>query len=125
MQGQEEQRVNAMAQQKAAQEQEMNALRMQQVRGTIGQQEREVKSQAVAQKTAMFRDRLLRAPNAAAARDIIKRQYADPDVGAVLSQVVRWTNPLPKCQMIRFSLRHTAPENQWTWPNGLSRKCRR
>ena len=86
MQGQEEQRVNAMAQQKAAQEQEMNALRMQQVRGTIGQQEREVKSQAVAQKTAMFRDRLLRARDPNSVRELVKMQYADPDVGAVLSQ---------------------------------------
>ena len=93
MQGQEEQRVNALAQQKMAQEQqkmaqdqEMNALRMQQVRGAIGQQEREVKSQAVAQKTAMFRDRLLRARDPNSVRELVKMQYADPDVGAVLSQ---------------------------------------
>jgi hypothetical protein len=85
-QGQEEQRVNAMAQQKAAQDQEMNALRMQQVRGAIGQQEREVKSQAVAQKTAMFRVRLLRARDPNSVRELVKMQYADPDVGAVLSQ---------------------------------------
>ena len=90
MQGQEEQRVNALAQQKMAQEQqkmaqdqEMNALRMQQVRGAIGQQEREVKSQAVAQKTAMFRDRLLRARDPNSVRELVKMQYADPDVGAV------------------------------------------
>lgn len=93
MQGQEEQRVNALAQQKMAQDQqkmaqdqEMNALRMQQVRGAIGQQEREVKSQAVAQKTAMFRDRLLRARDPNSVRELVKMQYADPDVGAVLSQ---------------------------------------
>jgi hypothetical protein len=86
VQGQEEQRVNALAQQKMAQDQEMNALRMQQVRGAIGQQEREVKSQAVAQKTAMFRDRLLRARDPNSVRELIKMQYADPDVGAVLSQ---------------------------------------
>jgi hypothetical protein len=86
VQGQEEQRVNAMAQQKAAQDQEMNALRMQQVRGAIGQQEREVKSQAAAQKTGMFRDRLLRARDPNSVRELIKMQYADPDVGAVLSQ---------------------------------------
>lgn len=85
-QGQEEQRVNAMAQQKMAQEQEMNALRMQQVRGTIGQQEREVKSQAAAQKTAMFRDRLLRARNPDSVRELVKMQYADPDLGPVVSQ---------------------------------------
>jgi hypothetical protein len=86
MQGQEEVRANAMAQQKAAQDQEMNALRMQQVRGAIGQQEREVKSQAAAQKTGMFRDRLLRARDPNSVRELIKMQYADPDVGAVLSQ---------------------------------------
>ena len=86
MQGQEEVRANAMAQQKAAQDQEMNALRMQQVRNTIGQQEREVKSQAAAQKTGMFRDRLLRARDPNSVRELIKMQYADPDVGAVLSQ---------------------------------------
>ena len=86
VQGQEEQRVNAMAQQKMAQDQEMNALRMQQVRGAIGQQEREVKSQAAAQKTGMFRDRLLRARDPNSVRELIKMQYADPDVGAVLSQ---------------------------------------
>jgi hypothetical protein len=86
MQGQEEQRVNAMALQQAAQEQEMNALRMQQVRGTIGQQEREVKSQAAAQKTAMFRDRLLRARNPDSVRELVKMQYADPDLGPVVSQ---------------------------------------
>jgi hypothetical protein len=86
VQGQEEQRVNAMAQQKAAQDQEMNALRMQQTRNAIGQQEREVKSQAVAQKTAMFRERLLRARDPNSVRELVKMQYADPDVGAVLSQ---------------------------------------
>jgi hypothetical protein len=86
VQGQEEQRVNAMAQQKMAQDQEMNALRMQQVRGAIGQQEREVKSQAAAQKTSMFRERLLRARDPNSVRELIKMQYADPDVGAVLSQ---------------------------------------
>jgi hypothetical protein len=86
MQGQEEVRANAMAQQKAMQDQEMNALRMQQVRGAIGQQEREVKSQAAAQKTGMFRERLLRARDPNSVRELIKMQYADPDVGAVLSQ---------------------------------------
>lgn len=85
-QGQEEQRVNALAQQKMVQDQEMNALRMQQLRGVIGEQEREAKAKTVAQKTAMFRDRLLRAPDANTARELVKMQYADPDVGVVLSQ---------------------------------------
>jgi hypothetical protein len=86
MQGQEQQRVNALAQQKAAQEQEMNALRMQQVRGAIGQQEREVKAQTAAQKTGMFRERLLRARDPDAVRELVKMQYADPDLGPLLSQ---------------------------------------
>ena len=85
-QGQEEQRVNAMAQQKAVQDQEMNALRRQQMTGQIQAQEDTRRRQTVADKTGMFRERLLRAPNAQAARELVKMQYADPDVGAVLSQ---------------------------------------
>lgn len=86
VQGQEEQRVNALNQQKAAQEQEFNALRLQQTRGAISKQEREVKAQAAAQKTAMFRERLLRARDPNSVRELVKMQYADPDVGALLSQ---------------------------------------
>ena len=86
MQGQEQQRVNALAQQKMAQEQEFNALRMQQTRGAISQQQRQEKAQAVAQKTGMFRERLLRAPNPNAVRELVKMQYADPDLGPILSQ---------------------------------------
>jgi hypothetical protein len=85
-QGQEQQRVNALTQQKMAQDKEMNALRLQQVRGEIGQQERKVKAETAAQKTAMFRDRLLRASNPNSVRELVKMQYADPDVGALLSQ---------------------------------------
>jgi len=86
LQGQQATMDREMAQQKMAQDQEMNALRMQQVRGAISQQEREVKSQNVAQKTAMFRERLLRARDPNSVRELVKMQYADPDVGAVLSQ---------------------------------------
>ena len=86
MQGQEQQRVNALAQQKMAQEQEFNALRMQQTRGAISQQQRQEKAQNAAQKTAMFRERLLRAPNPNAVRELVKMQYADPDLGPILSQ---------------------------------------
>jgi hypothetical protein len=92
-QGQEEQRTNALTQQKMAQEQDMNALRrqqaelqMQQTRGTIQDQESARRNQVVAQKTSMFRDRLLRAPTPEAARELVKMQYADPDVGGLLSQ---------------------------------------
>lgn len=86
VQGQEEQRVNALNQQKAAQEQEFNALRLQQTRGAISKQESEMKAQAAAQKTAMFRERLLRARDPNAVRELVKMQYADPVVGALLSQ---------------------------------------
>jgi hypothetical protein len=86
VQGQEAATQNALAQQKMAQDKEMNALRVQQVRGEIGQQERKVKAETAAQKTAMFRDRLLRASNPNSVRELVKMQYADPDVGALLSQ---------------------------------------
>ena len=85
-QGQEEQRVNALAQQKMGQEQEMNTLRVQQLRGTIGEQEATRKKQSLLDKTGMFRERLLRAPTPEAAREIVKMQYADPDIGPVISQ---------------------------------------
>ena len=93
VQGQEEQRVNALTQQKLAQDQqrmaqerEMNALQMQQTRGVISKQERDVKTQTAAQKTAMFRERLLRAPDPNSVRELVKMQYADPDLGPILSQ---------------------------------------
>jgi hypothetical protein len=93
VQGQEAQRVNALAQQKMvqeqqkmAQEQEFNALRLQQTRGAISEQERKVKAQAAAQKTGMFRERLLRARDPNAVRELVKMQYADPDLGPILSQ---------------------------------------
>jgi hypothetical protein len=92
-QGQEEQRVNALAQQKMAQDQEMNALRrqqaelgLQQTQGAINKQEADAKAQNVAQKTGMFRERLLRARDPNSVRELVKMQYADPDVGAVLAQ---------------------------------------
>lgn len=86
MQGQEEQRVNAMTQQKAAQDQEMNALRRQQLTGQIQAQEDVRRKQTIAEKTGMFRERLLRAATPDAARELVKMQYADPDLGQVLSQ---------------------------------------
>jgi hypothetical protein len=84
--GQEEAQRNQLAQQQRAQDQELNALRMQQTRGAISQQERQVKAETAAQKTEMFRQRLLRARDPNSARELVKMQYADPDVGAVLSQ---------------------------------------
>jgi len=93
VQGQQEVAQNAMAQQKMAQEQqkmgqeqEMNALRVQQLKGTIGEQEATRKKQSLLDKTSMFRERLLRAPTPEAAREIVKMQYADPDIGPVILQ---------------------------------------
>lgn len=75
-----------LAREKMAQEQELNALRRQQLTGQIQtQEETRVKNKA-AEKTGMFRERLLRAPTPAAARELVKMQYADPDLAPVLSQ---------------------------------------
>ena len=85
-QGQKEQQANVLASQKQAQEQEMNALRMQQSRGALEQQESTRKKQALAEKVSMFRDRLARTTNPEAAREIVKMQYADPDLGPLAAQ---------------------------------------
>ena len=92
-QGQEDVARNALAQQKMAQEQEMNALRreqaqlgMQQTRAQMaGAEEDRARSRRV-ERTALFRERLLRAPTPEAAREIVRMQYADPDLSQVLSQ---------------------------------------
>jgi len=92
-QGQQDVAQNAMAQQKMAQEQEMNALRrqqaelgMQQTRGQIQTQEETRVRNRAAEKTGMFRDRLLRARTPDDARNIVRMQYSDPDLSPVLSQ---------------------------------------
>jgi hypothetical protein len=86
MAGREEAQRNQLAQQQRAQDQELNALRMQQTRGAISQQERQLKAETATQKTAMFRDRMQRAPNPNAVRELVKMQHADPDLGPILSQ---------------------------------------
>lgn len=85
--GQESVQRNQLAQEQRAQDQELNALRLQQTRGAISQQERQAKADAAAQKTAMFRERLLRAPTPNAVRQLVEMQYTDPDLGPILSQV--------------------------------------
>jgi len=92
-QGQQDVAQNAMAQQKMAQEQEMNALRrqqaelgMQQTRGQIQTQEETRARNRAAEKTGMFRDRLLRARTPEDARSLVRMQYSDPDLSPVLSQ---------------------------------------
>ena len=84
--GQESVQRNQLAQEQRAQDQELNALRMRQLEGTLAKQESERKAETVTQKTAMFRERLLRAPNPNAVRALVKMQHADPDLGPVLSQ---------------------------------------
>jgi hypothetical protein len=86
LQGQQAAMDRDLAQQKAAQDQEMNALRRQQLTGQIQtQEETRVKNRA-AEKTGMFRDRLLRARTPDDARRLVQMQYADPDLAPLLSQ---------------------------------------
>lgn len=87
LQGQQDALKREAMQQEMAQAQEMNALRRQQLTGQIQTQEETRTRNKAAEKTGMFRDRLLRAPNAEAARRIVQMQYADPDLAPVLSQV--------------------------------------
>jgi hypothetical protein len=84
--GQESVQRNQLAQEQRTQDQELNALRVQQLHGTLSKQEREMRAETAAQKTAMFRERLLRAPNPNAVRELVKMQHADPDLGPVLAQ---------------------------------------
>jgi hypothetical protein len=85
-QGQQATMDRELAQQKMAQDQEMNALRRQQLTGQLQTQEETRVKNRTAEKTAMFRERLLRARDPNSVRELVKMQYADPDVGAVLSQ---------------------------------------
>ena len=86
LQGQQGAMDRDLAQQKMAQDQEMNALRRQQLTGQIQtQEETRVKNRA-AEKTGMFRERLLRARTPADARRLVEMQYADPDLAPLLSQ---------------------------------------
>ena len=85
-QGQQATMDRDLAQQKAAQDQEMNALRRQQLTGQIQtQEETRVKNRA-AEKTGMFRERLLRARTPEDARNLVRMQYSDPDLAPLLSQ---------------------------------------
>lgn len=86
LQGQQDAFKRDAAQQEMAQASEMNALRRQQLTGQIQTQEETRARNRAAEKTGMFRERLLRAPNAAAARELVKMQYSDPDLAPILSQ---------------------------------------
>lgn len=99
-QGQQDVMRNALAQEQAAQAREQaaqareaNALRrqqtelgMQQTRAQMANVEEDRARARRVERTAMFRERLLRAPTPEAAREIVRMQYADPDLGQVLSQ---------------------------------------
>lgn len=105
--GQQAAEQNMLAQQKRAQDQETNALNRQKMQldmetARLGQetarlgQERtrglmtaETEDRARArrvERAGMFRERLLRAGTPEAAREIVKMQYADPELAPVLSQ---------------------------------------
>jgi hypothetical protein len=75
-----------LAREKLSQEREVNALRRQQLMGEMQQQQQTQRKQARVEKTGLFRDRLLRAADSNAAREVVRMQYADPDVGPFLSQ---------------------------------------
>jgi hypothetical protein len=70
-----------LKQQASMQAQQFNALKMQ------GYQEDRT-SKLRAEKAALFRDSILRAPDPNKAREAIKRQYADPDLGPLLQQTL-------------------------------------
>jgi hypothetical protein len=87
-QGQEQRREqeNQLAEQQMKQQanmqaQQFNALKMQ------GYQEDRT-SKMRAEKAALFRDSILRASDPSKAREAIKRQYADPDLGPLLQQTL-------------------------------------
>lgn len=68
-------------QQSEMQQQQLNALKMQ------GYTEDRA-SKMRAEKAALFRDSILRAPDPNTARETIKRQYADPDLGPFLQKTI-------------------------------------
>lgn len=84
--GQQAAAQNALAQQKMAQERELGALRHQEFQAKLESAQAERKRKAVADKTAMFRERLLRASTPQAARELVKLQHSDPDLGPVMQQ---------------------------------------
>jgi hypothetical protein len=84
--GQQAAAQNVLAQQKMAQEQEMNALRRQEFQANLESSQADRRRKAVAEKTALFRDRVLRAPTPQAARELVRLQHSDPDLGPVIQQ---------------------------------------
>lgn len=85
-QGQQDVARNALMQEKAAMEREQNALRRRQITGQIEGAEEDRRRQVRVEKTAAFRDQLIRAATPEEARNLVRMQFADPDIGQVLSQ---------------------------------------
>jgi hypothetical protein len=78
---------NALAQQKLAQEGEMMSMRRQEFQANLESSQAERRRKATVEKTAMFRDRILRAPTPQAARELVRMQHSDPDLGPVMQQL--------------------------------------
>jgi hypothetical protein len=101
LQGQEAAMQNALVQQKMAQDQETNALNRQKAQidmesARLGQERTRAAMTATdedrararcAERAGMFSERLRRATTPDAVRKIIAMQYADPELGPVLSQI--------------------------------------
>jgi hypothetical protein len=82
----EKMQANAMAQQKAAQAQQEFGMRQQEFAAGQADKKRVADSAIVTQRTLAARDALLRAPNAEAARAIVRARHADPYLGPISSQ---------------------------------------
>lgn len=85
-QGQEKMQANAMAQQKADQAQQEFGMRQQEFAAGQADKQRVANAAMVTQRMAQGRDALLRAPNAEAARAIVRAQHADPYLGRIRQQ---------------------------------------
>jgi hypothetical protein len=85
-QGQQAAAQNALAQQKMAQERDLMSMRRQEFQANLESTQADRRRKAVAEKTAMFRDRVLRAPTPQAARELVRLQHSDPDLGPVIQQ---------------------------------------
>ena len=82
----EKMQANAMAQQKAAQAQQEFGMRQQEFAAGQADKRRVADLAIVTQRTLAARDALLRAPNAEAARAIVRAQHADPYLGRIRQQ---------------------------------------
>jgi hypothetical protein len=78
---------NALAQQKLAQEGELMSMRRQEFQANLESSQAERRRKATVEKTAMFRDRILKASTPQAARELVRMQHSDPDLGPVMQQL--------------------------------------